>query len=336
MRWWSLGIALSAWAAQHGEIIRMGPGVTPPQIVSKVEPTYTQEAKQAGVQATLLLYLVVNESGQPTDLEVISPVGFGLDESALRAVSQWRFKPGKKDDRPVAVAATIEVNFRFRGTYFDAKAEQLRTSFNAALFNLQKKIKPEEAVKQLESLAAKKLPEAMFTVGTFHATGTWLPKDEARGAELIQAAAAKNYGPAIYEMGRRVIAGQGFPADESKGLAMIMEAAQLGSRVARHELGVRYQTGQGVTQDAERARRYFRLCATDGLSQCQYQLAVLLLEGQPRSEHSFLQALAWLDLAADQGLAPARERGNLERANLTPDQVTWVARLKEQLKQRAK
>jgi TonB family protein len=36
----------------------------------------------------------------------------GLDEAAIEAVRQWKFKPGYQDGKPVAVAATIEVNFR--------------------------------------------------------------------------------------------------------------------------------------------------------------------------------------------------------------------------------
>jgi outer membrane biosynthesis protein TonB len=45
-------------------------------------------------------------------IKVIRPIGLGLDEKAIDAVHKWRFKPGLKDGKPVAVAATIEVNFR--------------------------------------------------------------------------------------------------------------------------------------------------------------------------------------------------------------------------------
>jgi hypothetical protein len=43
---------------------------------------------------------------------VLRGVGYGLDEKALEAVAQWKFRPGAKDGKPVTVAATIEVNFR--------------------------------------------------------------------------------------------------------------------------------------------------------------------------------------------------------------------------------
>jgi len=39
-------------------------------------------------------------------------LGLGLDQKAIEAVRQWRFKPGMKEDQPVSVKATVEVNFR--------------------------------------------------------------------------------------------------------------------------------------------------------------------------------------------------------------------------------
>ena len=63
-------------------------------------------------QATVIILIVVDEHGKPRDMKVIRPLGLGLDEKALEAIRQWRFNPGKKDGKPVAVQATIEVNFR--------------------------------------------------------------------------------------------------------------------------------------------------------------------------------------------------------------------------------
>jgi outer membrane biosynthesis protein TonB len=39
-------------------------------------------------------------------------LGLGLEEKAIEAITQWRFRPGTKDGQAVTVAATIEVNFR--------------------------------------------------------------------------------------------------------------------------------------------------------------------------------------------------------------------------------
>jgi len=60
----------------------------------------------------VLLQLVVDEQGVPQDLRIVRSLGLGLDQKAIEAVQQWRFKPGLKDGKPVPVSANIEVNFR--------------------------------------------------------------------------------------------------------------------------------------------------------------------------------------------------------------------------------
>jgi TonB family protein len=63
-------------------------------------------------QGTVILFVVVDEKGNPKDLKVIRPLGLGLDQKAIEAVEKWKFSPGKKDGKAVPVQATIEVNFR--------------------------------------------------------------------------------------------------------------------------------------------------------------------------------------------------------------------------------
>jgi TonB family protein len=95
-----------------GGAYRIGGGVSTPQVIFKVEPEYSEEARKAKFQGTVVLFVVVDEKGNPRDLKVIRPLGLGLDQKAIEAVEKWRFKPGMKDGRAVAVQATIEVNFR--------------------------------------------------------------------------------------------------------------------------------------------------------------------------------------------------------------------------------
>ena len=86
--------------------------MTAPTLISKVEPEYSEEARKAKFQGTVVLYLVVDEKGLPRDLRVVRALGLGLDEKAIEAVKKWRFRPGYLNGKAVAVAATIEVNFR--------------------------------------------------------------------------------------------------------------------------------------------------------------------------------------------------------------------------------
>ena len=94
------------------EPMSIGPGVSPPRLLHKKEPTYSHQAEAERIQGTVVLFLVVNDKGRTADIQVISSLGFGLDERARQAVEKWEFKPGMKDGKPVSVQATIEVNFR--------------------------------------------------------------------------------------------------------------------------------------------------------------------------------------------------------------------------------
>ena len=93
-------------------MFRAGGGVTAPSLLHKIEPEYSEEARKAKYQGTVLLYVVVDVNGKATNIKVARSLGLGLDEKAVEAVKQWKFTPGYKDGKPVTVAATIEVNFR--------------------------------------------------------------------------------------------------------------------------------------------------------------------------------------------------------------------------------
>ena len=90
----------------------MGGGVTAPALVYKVEPEYSEEARKAKYQGTVVLRVVIDASGRAVNAEVVRSLGLGLDEKAMEAVKKWKFRPGYKDGKPVAVVAQIEVNFR--------------------------------------------------------------------------------------------------------------------------------------------------------------------------------------------------------------------------------
>jgi TonB family protein len=95
-----------------GGAYKIGGGVSAPSVLFKVEPEYSEEARKAKFQGTVVLFIVVDEKGNPRDLKVIRPLGLGLDQKAIEAVEKWKFRPGMKDGHAVPVQATIEVNFR--------------------------------------------------------------------------------------------------------------------------------------------------------------------------------------------------------------------------------
>ena len=95
-----------------GGVFRVGGGVTAPALLYKVEPEYSEEARKAKYQGTVILYVEVSPDGRAVNPRVVRSLGLGLDEKAIEAVRKWKFRPGYKDGHPVTVAATIEVNFR--------------------------------------------------------------------------------------------------------------------------------------------------------------------------------------------------------------------------------
>jgi TonB family protein len=105
----------SSSPSQPPAVYRIGDGVSAPSVLTKVEPEYSEEARRAGWQGTVVLSLVVDEQGRPQNLKIVRALGFGLDQKAIEAVEKWKFNPGMKDGKPVPVMATIEVNFRLLG-----------------------------------------------------------------------------------------------------------------------------------------------------------------------------------------------------------------------------
>jgi len=104
---------VSAGFAQQPEEEKKAAALTsPPRLIEKVEPVYTEEARQANVRGTVVIEGEVRPDGRFHSARITKSLGYGLDESALEAVRQWRFKPGEKDGEPTVVRATIEVNLR--------------------------------------------------------------------------------------------------------------------------------------------------------------------------------------------------------------------------------
>jgi TonB family protein len=95
-----------------GSSVYRGRGVTPPQLVYKVEPEFSEEARKAKHQGVVVLAIEVDASGNVRNVRVRQSLGLGLDEKAVDAVSHWHFRPGILNGKPVTTEATVEVNFQ--------------------------------------------------------------------------------------------------------------------------------------------------------------------------------------------------------------------------------
>ena len=86
-------------------------GVSDPELLYKVEPEFSEEARRAKYSGTVLLLVDVDTAGRAVNVRIAKGLGLGLDEKAVEAVSRWRFRPGRKNGKAVVVPASIEVNF---------------------------------------------------------------------------------------------------------------------------------------------------------------------------------------------------------------------------------
>jgi TonB family protein len=89
-----------------------GAGFKAPEFFNRVKPEYTDAADRADVTATVEATAIFGASGEVGEIEITRWAGFGLDESAERAIRRLKFKPATRDGRPVSVRAGVRYNFR--------------------------------------------------------------------------------------------------------------------------------------------------------------------------------------------------------------------------------
>jgi periplasmic protein TonB len=85
-----------------------------PQVISKIEPDYTPEAREARIQGIVALDVEIKSDGNVGDVKVKQSLDKGLDENAVTALRQWKFKPAVRNGAPVTSVATIEVRYALK------------------------------------------------------------------------------------------------------------------------------------------------------------------------------------------------------------------------------
>jgi len=110
------GLGPGSGGGTGGGIYRPGSGVTTPILVREVKPQYTSDAMRAKIQGTVWVECVVKQDGTVGDVRVVRSLDplFGLDQEAVKAARQWRFRPGLRNGEPVPVLITIELTFTLR------------------------------------------------------------------------------------------------------------------------------------------------------------------------------------------------------------------------------
>jgi TonB family protein len=91
---------------------QVGGSTKAPVPLTTPEATYTDAARKAKINGVCNISLIVDRQGMPQNLRVVKSLDPGLDQNALVAVSNYRFKPATRGGEPVPVMVVVEVNFR--------------------------------------------------------------------------------------------------------------------------------------------------------------------------------------------------------------------------------
>jgi protein TonB len=89
----------------------LGDVARPPRFIRPPRPRYTEEARAVGMEGLVKLEVVVTSTGKVRELRVVKSLGYGLDESAMAAVRQAKFKPAIYKGNPVACRLIIPIRF---------------------------------------------------------------------------------------------------------------------------------------------------------------------------------------------------------------------------------
>jgi outer membrane biosynthesis protein TonB len=107
-----LEVAQFGWPAKHTLDVNKKKGVLPPQPIFTPTPRYTDKARRDKLHGICEFYLVVNTQGFPQNIRVFKTLPDGLDERAIAAISQYRFRPATQNGKPVPIRMIVEMNFR--------------------------------------------------------------------------------------------------------------------------------------------------------------------------------------------------------------------------------
>lgn len=106
------GVGQGSGGGYGGGVMSVGGGVSAPVLIHSVQPEFTDQARQARYHGVVAIQLIVDSYGNPEDIQVVHRLGMGLDEKAIEAVRQYKFRPARFQGHPVPVRLVVEVSFR--------------------------------------------------------------------------------------------------------------------------------------------------------------------------------------------------------------------------------
>ncbi len=98
----------------YGDSTHLGSRLVSPEVISRAEPIYTEPARMAKWQGTVIFAIIVDKGGDAQVERIIRPIGLGLDDVAIKGLQQWKFSPARLDGSPVSMRLKVEVHYSMR------------------------------------------------------------------------------------------------------------------------------------------------------------------------------------------------------------------------------
>jgi TonB family protein len=104
-------------------IYHFGPGVTPPKVISRIFPEFSDEARRRKVSGVATLSLIVDAKGNPTNVHLFHSIAdevgpndrdaaLSLDQKAVEAVAKYKFSPATYEGKPVPIEIKMQITFQ--------------------------------------------------------------------------------------------------------------------------------------------------------------------------------------------------------------------------------
>lgn len=107
----SVPVAPPEPAAGPAEILRVGGEIARPRQLFAPHPVYTEVARRARLEGTVILEVLLDERGRVEEVTVLRGQRLGLTDTAIAAVSRWRYEPARRQGRAVPVLMTVTIHF---------------------------------------------------------------------------------------------------------------------------------------------------------------------------------------------------------------------------------
>jgi TonB family protein len=104
--------AISTTPFDTCKYLPLGPGIRPPRASSIVDPEYSDAARKARINGSVVLAVAISEKGDVDMVRIVRSLDRQLDQNAMDAAKRSKFVPATRDGKPVAVQLNMEMTFK--------------------------------------------------------------------------------------------------------------------------------------------------------------------------------------------------------------------------------